>query len=78
MKITIDAAGRVVVPKALRDALGLVPGALLDVSCDGAALTLVPETRTARIVEEGDLLVAAGDRRVTDDEIFAQADAGRR
>ncbi len=30
MKSTIDAAGRVVIPKALRDRAGLVPGARID------------------------------------------------
>jgi AbrB family looped-hinge helix DNA binding protein len=30
MKTTIDAAGRIMVPKALRDAMGLRPGQLLE------------------------------------------------
>lgn len=37
MHTTIDAAGRIVVPKALRDALGLTPGTALDVSTDASA-----------------------------------------
>ncbi|MCB1301941.1 MAG: AbrB/MazE/SpoVT family DNA-binding domain-containing protein, partial [Tetrasphaera sp.] len=32
MEATIDSVGRIVVPKALRDELGLVPGTKVDVS----------------------------------------------
>ena len=32
METTIDSAGRIVVPKPLRDALGLTPGTTLDVA----------------------------------------------
>ncbi len=36
MKATIDAAGRIVVPKALRDAFGLEAGQSLEIrACDG-------------------------------------------
>ena len=78
METTIDAAGRIVVPKALRDALGLVPGTTLDVSAYGAGITLVPRGRTARLSEEGGRLVADSDRTLTDDDVFALIDAGRR
>ena len=78
METTIDAAGRIVVPKALRDALGLAPGMTLDVSSYGSGLTIVPRGRTARLVEEDGRLVADSDRTVTDAEIFALIDAGRR
>jgi AbrB family looped-hinge helix DNA binding protein len=39
MKATIDKAGRLVIPKGLRDGLGLVPGEV-DVFADGAALRI--------------------------------------
>jgi AbrB family looped-hinge helix DNA binding protein len=60
---TIDAAGRIVVPKPLRDALGLAPGTTPDLSSYGAGLALVSRGRTARLVEEDDFLVAEGARR---------------
>ncbi len=78
METTIDSAGRIVVPKALREALGLAPGTVLDISGDGTGLTLVPRGRTARLVEEDGRLVADGDRTITDEDVFALIDAGRR
>ena len=52
MKASIDAVGRIVVPKALRDALGLTAGSTVDISRYGAGLQLIPTGRTARLVED--------------------------
>ncbi|MGI8727938.1 MAG: AbrB/MazE/SpoVT family DNA-binding domain-containing protein, partial [Solirubrobacterales bacterium] len=38
MKTTIDKAGRIVVPKALREAVGLTPGTTVDISEYGDGL----------------------------------------
>ena len=38
MITTIDRGGRVVIPKALRDELGLRPGDAIDVSSDGTSI----------------------------------------
>jgi AbrB family looped-hinge helix DNA binding protein len=67
-----------VVPKPLREALGLGPGTRLDISAYGGGLTLVPQGRTARLVKKTGRLVADSDRTITDDEVFALIDAGRR
>lgn len=78
MQTTIDAAGRIVVPKALRDELGLTPGSTIDISRYGTGLALVPGGRTARIVEKNGQLVAQGTTRITDEMVFGLIDAGRK
>jgi AbrB family looped-hinge helix DNA binding protein len=40
MKVTIDAAGRIVVPKVLRQALGLRPGQPLEISAGDGRLEI--------------------------------------
>jgi len=78
MEAIIDQAGRVVLPKPIRDALGLLPGTKVDISPYGAGAQLVPAGRTARLVEEGGVLVAAAETPVDDDVIFALIDTGRK
>ncbi|MGI9155844.1 MAG: AbrB/MazE/SpoVT family DNA-binding domain-containing protein [Marmoricola sp.] len=78
METTLDSVGRIVVPKALREALGLRAGSTLDISQYGQGLQLVPSGRTARLVEEAGLLVATGQTTLDDDDVFSLIDAGRR
>jgi len=77
MAAIIDSAGRVVVPKPIRDALGLLPGTKVDTSAYGAGGQLVPAGRTARLVDEGGQLVADAETLIDDDIVFALTDAGR-
>jgi AbrB family looped-hinge helix DNA binding protein len=78
MRTTVDAVGRIVVPKALRDALGLTPGSTVDISRYGNGLQLIPDGRTARIVEEDGVPVATGKTVINDEDVFGLLDAGRR
>jgi AbrB family looped-hinge helix DNA binding protein len=78
VKATIDSRGRLVVPKPLRDALGLTPGSSVDISGYGAGLLLVPSGRTARLVDKDGVLVATGDTEIDDATVFALIDSGRR
>jgi AbrB family looped-hinge helix DNA binding protein len=78
VKATIDSLGRIVVPKPLRDALGLTPGTTVDISRYGAGLHLVREGRTARIVDEAGSPVVTGETTIDDDDVFGLIDAGRR
>lgn len=78
MKTSIDSVGRIVVPKPLRDALGLTPGSTLDISRYGTGLALVPAGRTARLVLESGVLVATGKDAIDDEVVFDLIDSGRR
>ncbi len=78
MEATIDSVGRLVVPKPLRDALGLTPGTTVDLSLYGAGLQLIPAGRTERLRKTKGGLVAESNTVVTDDDVFALIDAGRR
>lgn len=78
MEATVDSVGRIVVPKPLRDSLGLTPGTSVDVSLYGAGLQLIPAGRTARLKEIDGTLVADSETVVTDEDVFALINTGRR
>ncbi len=61
--VEIDKAGRIVVPKKLRDALHLVPGTRLQIDRYGNNLTLMPNATEAQLViENGTPLIVPADR----------------
>jgi AbrB family looped-hinge helix DNA binding protein len=58
MKTTIDKAGRVVIPAALRERAGLRPGAELEVTLEDSTVRLDRVASGPRIVKVGRRLVA--------------------
>ena len=58
MKTTIDKAGRVVIPVAIRERSGLTPGAELDVTEDELGIRLERVAAGPRLVKIGRRLVA--------------------
>jgi len=60
--VGIDKAGRIVVPKKLRDALHLIPGTQLQIERAGDRLTLRPSSAAAQlIIENGVPLIFPAD-----------------
>ena len=51
-KVTLDQAGRVVLPKTLRDELHLSPGDVLDVTVTGDEVTLRPRRSATPLQKE--------------------------
>ena len=71
MRTTIDKAGRVVIPAAVRTRAGLAPGTALDVSVDDFGVRLERVAPGPRLVRVGQRLVARptakpGDRPAVD------------
>lgn len=82
MKVTIDKAGRIIVPKQLRDAMGLTGGEELDISVreDGRLELEVPAT-PMRLERRPHGVVAVADREMpilTQDEVRSTLERIRR
>ncbi len=81
MRATIDAAGRVVVPKALRSQLDLTAGTELDIRVVDDRLELTRPPLEARLQERDGLLVAvpvAAVEPLTDADVRAALEKVRR
>jgi AbrB family looped-hinge helix DNA binding protein len=76
MRAAIDKAGRLVIPKALRDSLGLVPGEV-EVTPDGAGLHVEPLAND-ELTEEDGFLVIPADVPVSDELVRTLRDADQR
>ncbi|MEE3849954.1 AbrB/MazE/SpoVT family DNA-binding domain-containing protein [Gordonia sp. LSe1-13] len=68
MRTTIDRAGRVVVPKELRDRIGLIPGEV-EITVSGSGLVLEPVATDDLIDDDGLLLLPSGGPDLTTDDI---------
>ena len=58
IQTTIDSAGRLVLPKAVRDEAGIRPGMALRISVQEGRIEIEPAPREVRIVQKGPLRVA--------------------
>ena len=63
-KVTLDNAGRVVIPKTLRDELGLSPGDTLALESDGERVTLRPVRSASALRKEQGVWVFRSGRAI--------------
>jgi len=68
MRGTIDKAGRLVIPKPLRDQLGLSAGAV-ELLVEGTGLRVEPVADDRLVERRGRLVIAASDSPVTDEDV---------
>jgi AbrB family looped-hinge helix DNA binding protein len=60
MSITIDHAGRIVVPKSIRDALNLTPGTRLEIEADGNEIRLRVADLEPSLLQKDEILIHHG------------------
>jgi AbrB family looped-hinge helix DNA binding protein len=81
MMVTIDRAGRVVIPKDIRDRLSLGPDAELEIDLEGDCIRLIPVRGPARrvIMDNGlPVLERIDGHVVTDADVQRWRDADQR
>lgn len=79
MRTTIDAAGRLVVPKRLRDELGFAAGAELELTAvDGHLEVAIPSRVRVDEGPHGVRFAAETDERLSADQVRALMERGRR
>lgn len=77
MRGTIDKAGRVVIPKPLRDRLGLRPGEV-EVTADGGGVRIEPLAQERLVELRGRLVVPREGTPIDDDVVRVLRDADQR
>lgn len=75
--VTVDSAGRVVLPKPLRDELGLAPGDTLALESDGERVTLRPVRSSSALRKEEGVWVFRSGRKIPASETDRLLDAMR-
>lgn len=81
MRTTIDSAGRVVIPKAVRDAMGLAPGTPIDVTFVDGRIEIEFTPMTIRAELSGGFPVLVSDTPLpplTDEMVRATLESVRR
>lgn len=81
MKTTIDSAGRLVIPKPIRDRLGLRGNEQVEITERDGRIEIEPAPTDVELVREGSVLVARPDRALpplTDEIVRETLDRVRR
>jgi AbrB family looped-hinge helix DNA binding protein len=77
MRATVDKAGRLVIPKQLRDQIGLRHGEV-EITAEGTGLRVEPLAEESVAERDGRLVIPAAGARIDDDLVRSLRDAGQR
>ena len=77
MRTTIDKAGRLVIPRALRDRIGLAGGGEVEIELDGAAVRIEPVSGSDLKEVAGRLVIPTTGMTLTGDLVRELIDADR-
>ena len=78
MRTTIDRAGRLVIPRAVRAEVGLEAGGEVDVVVQGAAILIVPVAGHDLLEVDGMLVIPSTGRAIDDEAVRRLRRAGQR
>jgi AbrB family looped-hinge helix DNA binding protein len=78
MRTTIDAAGRLVIPRAIREQVGVYGATEVEVHLDGAAIRIEPATTGGIAEEDGRLVIPSTGSPETAEMVERLRDAERR
>ncbi len=77
MRTTIDKAGRLVIPRSLRDRIGLAGGGEVEIALDGAAVRIEPVSGSGLREDGGLLVIPAAGKPITSAAVRELIDAER-
>ena len=78
MRTRIDKAGRLVVPRGLRQQVGLLEGGVIDIDVHGAAIIIEPVVGDDLIRQEGFVVIPASGQVIDDVDVREQRLADQR
>jgi len=67
-QVTIDSAGRIIIPKSVRDELRIEPGDALELESENMAMTLRPVRSVSPLKKERGIWVFRSGNKITADE----------
>lgn len=77
MQTTIDAAGRLVIPKGMRTQIGLEAGPV-NIEVDGSGIRIEPLTGDSLVERDGIWVIPASGDKVTDETVRQLMDEDRK